>query len=478
MKKYIILIFTLLFFLQIKISYPQSIDSLYILEPEKYIANEIFTHRITMLGEFIHYQPITHFNFIEILNNWFEQLKKDDKANSNLTIVLECDSTTGALIDNYVKSGDIRPLLDFVSPNFPLEALEQFYEYRKIYKRIEIENRKRKNKITFCLKGFEEISYNIVDYYFNLNQEEQELWFVNDRDKFTSTGIIKYLKENPEQNIIIFYGGAHLVTGIANKNLGGFSIPQEKCMGKWLAQYLIDELGEENINIVMSTALNESALLSSDFKELVNKKFLIKKPYEKYYNLNQKGINKYLINTFINIPTHNINYALSRYIVEKSVERIKQFEKFTGYKAASGRSVLNFINIMYNTDLRNYDDIKKWIEDGGPKEFDFLDSNSFYKNIYDYSNRIFEYYYSQSYLPQIGFTPSISSFLSSNWDNSIWPEALKNIKFINAVEIFWVGYPDEKEKAKKYLTEFSGKDFDEPAEYLQWWRREYCKIKI
>jgi hypothetical protein len=54
-----------------------------------------------------------------------------------------------------------------------------------------------------------------------------------------------------------------------------------------------------------------------------------------------------------------------------------------------------------------------------------------------------------------------------------WQLALPRMKFINCIGIYWVGYPDEKVKAKEYLVKFSGEDFAEPEKYLQWYRMKY-----
>jgi hypothetical protein len=67
---------------------------------------------------------------------------------------------------------------------------------------------------------------------------------------------------------------------------------------------------------------------------------------------------------------------------------------------------------------------------------------------------------------------------TAEWNNKLWPEAIKNIKIINAIGIFWAGYPDEKIKAKEYLKNINGQDFAEPEKYLQWWRNVYHNYGI
>jgi hypothetical protein len=474
------IIFFFLFAIQ-SVSLPQQNDSLFILEPEKYIAKEIFNHRITMFGEEIqHNNPITFHNLTCVLNDWLLKLKEDENLNPNLTIVLEFDTETCSLMDNYVKTGNIRPLLDFVAPVFPLELLEQLYEYKKIYEEIKQINETRKQKINFCIKGFEEIGYNVKESYFNMNQEENELWFINERDRYTSSGIIKYLKENPEQKALIFYGSAHLQTGIVNKRLGGFSIPDEQCTGKWIAQYLIDEFGEKDVNIVVSASLDNYALSRPQFDKIDSLPFLLMKPMTEFPSLNLKGVNKYLVNKYQNAPMHELNFAMSRFIIEKSIERTGVFEKFNGYKAGSGKISLYYLNFVYNKKFNTSDDIKKWFEGKEFIGFEIFDSLSYYNYFFTYYLKTSDWYGGKNMLQQLGFYPTINDYRSTSkkeWDEKIWPANLKNIKFINAVEIFWVGYPDEQKAAKEYLKEFSGKDFGEPAEYLKWWRKEYLKFK-
>jgi hypothetical protein len=479
--KNISFVFFILFFLIYNIAVSQS-DSLFITEPEKYVAEGIFTHRITMFGEGIqHHNPVTFFNFVTILNRWLNMVKENTDLNPNLTVIIECDSATVNIMNEYIKTGKLRPVLDVVAPAFPLEDLELLYEYRKIYLEAEKENLSRSKKINFCLKGFEEIGYNVKESYFNMNEEEHELWFINERDRYTSQGIIKYLNNNPGQRALIFYGSAHLQTGIVNKRIGGFSIPDEKSFGKWIAQYLIDEYGENELNIVVSTALDNYSLSRPAFDKVDTLPFIITMPLTEFAALNLKGVNKYFVNKQLYAPMHDVNFAMSRYIIERAIEKAHIFEAFKGYKAGSGQTAIFYLNFLYDKKFKNSDDIKKWYDGKGFQGFSVFDSVSFYNHIFAYYLKSSDWYGGKNMLQQLGFNPAIMDYRSTSkkdWDEKIWPANLNNIKFINAIEIFWVGYPDEQKTAKEYLKQFSGKDFDEPAEYLQWWRREYSKYKF
>jgi len=74
-------------------------------------------------------------------------------------------------------------------------------------------------------------------------------------------------------------------------------------------------------------------------------------------------------------------------------------------------------------------------------------------------------------LPQIAFTAKHSVF-------SAMLEGLRLTSGQNfekaaqwQVGVYWVGYPEEKAKAKQYLVKFSGKELELPAQYLQWLRK-------
>ena len=57
------------------------------------------------------------------------------------------------------------------------------------------------------------------------------------------------------------------------------------------------------------------------------------------------------------------------------------------------------------------------------------------------------------------------------WEIHDFRKLMNTVKFTNSMGIYWLGYPDEKEVAKKYLIEYSGQDYDEPVKYLKWYRK-------
>jgi hypothetical protein len=80
------------------------------------------------------------------------------------------------------------------------------------------------------------------------------------------------------------------------------------------------------------------------------------------------------------------------------------------------------------------------------------------------------------HLIELGFPADFQSakrFADEDW-SSVLDRAMPRFLYLNAIGVYWIGFPDEKEVAKRYLVEFSGQNYPEPESYLKWWRKQYC----
>lgn len=486
-KLYVLITFVILLscflFILSSSTFSQDEDSLYILNPEEFIAEEMFNKRIVMLGEGIkHNDLFTFYCFLDILNKWIDKAAIEDTSEINLVMIFETTSDAAEVLKQYIFTGDIKPLLNLVAPSFYYETLEFYYELRIVKQRLDSINLDRQYKINIDIQGFEEIGYNkeVNEKYYSMNQREQELWFINERDKYISEGVIKYLNENPDYNALILYGNFHLFRGYFNKRSPGLIIPDEECMGYCLVQYLEDSFGEQNCVTITLMGFTPDRYKEPRFEKYTNESFIYKKAYEKWKWIDKTKINHVLILPYESIPLHPLYFILSRFIIEKSIEKLKEFEPFhSGYKTSSFTSPPRFyLSTMTGKGLYTSKLINEWYQ----KEFngfEYLDTEEFKGNIFTYYLKTYKGT-ADKILREIGFISKMTedSFTSRKWFEENWISALENIKIVNAIGIYWVGYPDEKEVAKGYLKSISGKDFDEAAQYFQWWRREYMKYGI
>ena len=77
----------------------------------------------------------------------------------------------------------------------------------------------------------------------------------------------------------------------------------------------------------------------------------------------------------------------------------------------------------------------------------------------------------------MGFGPAAIDFnflpTEEEWDNTLWPEIQIQIKFLNAIGLFWIGTEEEKKIAKTYLKTVTSKDYKNPALYLEMWYHKH-----
>ncbi len=474
-------IFTIIIFviLLTSVTYAQS-DSLYYLDPGKIVAENLFTKKIVMLGDYDHEQIGPFRNVYSTLENWLKIAASKNEA-THLTYIVEKDSIVGNELNRYIRGGDLSSLVDKIAPDFYLEELEYYYNLRNFFLRIDSLNMGRANKITFQVKGFEEpdgIKFALM------TKKENGLWSVNDRDSLLSRKIENYLDNNPDEQVLIFYGSAHLQTGFRNKNIvlkyNGFRV--EETIGHYLAYYL------KNIykDVVTFNALYYDASISfSSFAESNNiphSDFLTKTQ-----NLDDPdgvlSASDYIwICHFNHLPIINGSLICSKKIFERTIEKINEAKSFLpGYYAQFQYDSYISSNMYMLTGNKFMSDTAfyLWLKDN--KDFNITDW--FYSPVYD--SAVSPIHSLTNYLNMV-FYPNGIVLTSDDsnmsyffkWKNEQFPEIFKKVKFTNSIGIYWIGEPDEKIKAKKYLVEYSGQDYAEPIQYLLWYRKNILKIEF
>ena len=479
-------------------TYTQTEDSLYYINIGRMVANKLFEKKIVMFGDYGHNQPAPYSDINSILNNWLSISTNDNKS-VNLTYIIEYDNETITGLNQYIASGNINPLLNCVLPDSYLEFLEYSTKLREFSIRIDSINHFRKNKLSFNIKGFEEVGKNNYDKVAKLTEKEWVLWFIKERDSITSTGIIDYMQTNPEEQILIFYGGAHLIKRLWDKSVywgygNNFNFSTYEKHGYFLAHYLVNKFGDDNISMFdfwqnpdIKNLLKDSQLQNYSSK-LENNNFITKA-----INLNlpdSLSYDDYIYIVMNNnyLPLIESNRICSNLILEKTIKQINKAKVwFPGYVAANSYfegldNIFNLTGLLFQNDTL----LNEWYNKNTFDEMDWLYSNKFhdtllaiikykapkgaYFEVFKYSfNQWFEYY---------GIYCKLSDTLKDYFENDDWRNNYLNnlfnqLRFTNSIGIYWLGYPDEKIKAKEYLIQFSGEDFQEPEKYLQWYRKKY-----
>ena len=222
-----------------KISLAHNVDSLFYVNPEYHVAKDIFNKKIVMLGDFAHHQPASFLRLYKTLYEWLEICKSQSESN-NLTLIIEKDKETSESLNKYLSNGNFSEFVKSIGLDFYLEDLEYYNELYKFSHIIDSINQKRPSRISFKIKGFEEPMENL----YKLSEKEWELWFVKKRDSLLSNEIINYIKVNPKDQILMFYGAGHFFNSYMYKNLGFKDLTDEESYGYYLGYYLTREFGK------------------------------------------------------------------------------------------------------------------------------------------------------------------------------------------------------------------------------------------
>jgi hypothetical protein len=451
-------------------------DSLYYVDPNAFVAREIFNKKIVMLGDGGHHQPAVYHYVFGTLYKWLDMCKsKPDEE--HLTMIVENDGEFADLLAKLIEDGDMDALLGKIYSEFYLEDLEYFLNLRKFSLTVDSLNLHRDKKISFKVKAFEQAGYANADKVYSLPQKEDELWFVNERDSVTAEGIINYINSNPGERILIFYGGAHLYDKRVDKirMVGLQMLTPEEGQGYYLAYFLNQKYGVENILKIMPWGSNlYMSAQKQDFPYPGRQSFIAKS--EDLGVADSLGpSNGYIYNIqYDYLPLIEGGRICSKRILDKTIEMVKHTKSLLPGYIAQRYYYWNLGNLYYLTGkhYRNDSLLNQSLSDSNFNPTDFLYSNRFDSLLSPLNNMI----------PQInwfyrnyGVDASKDSImiLLNRFKELSAMFLIQRVKFTNSIGIYWFGYPDEKIKAKEYLVKFSGEDFAEPEKYLQWYRMKY-----
>ena len=456
-------------------------NTLYYTDPDPRVAEMIFNKRIVMLGEGPHSHPVGFDGMMKILNEWLKQVMDDASKPQNLTLILETDSAYAVGIEEYFDTGIIDSIF---SPGMPLENYEFYANLRHFHNKIDSLNKANGSVIKFTVRGFEEVGVNFNADFMLKNQKESELWFVNERDVNTSKGIINYVNKHPKERTVIFYGGSHLQEGLVNKNLGFPDLSEEESMGYYLIYYLRKAFGQESVVSVGQPITPPQFFVGTPFEKVTNINTFAEHKKFKINMFRNEDYEYFVFRPFKHSIMHRAGNCFSRVIIEKSINKLKQYEPvLSGYMAKRDYyRTMDFVWLLTGTRFKNAGELEKWYNKNGFNGFERLNSKDFEDQIFNslYGRSENNLRSSDNYrflLNELGFSEQILDTNygadSSIWREFIWPDEKKSVIFLNCIGIYWFGYPDEKIKAKEYLVKFSGEDYAEPEKYLQWYRMKY-----
>jgi hypothetical protein len=479
-----VIVFIFVLFIQ-GISNISAQEKSYNTKPYNFVASEIMSNKIVMVGEngcLHHYNLFPYITLSNIIKCWNNEAKEENIHNRTLTLIMEKSPSAVKLIQQYIDNDDLNPFLDKHYDVYSLEDLYLFYKLRELGKEI------RNNGNMFKIVGFEIDERYKDERFFTTTDEERRIFYGRDRDSLLYANMKAYIKSNPEKNIVLDYGNAHL-----DEEYGQMTEPTKTYDGKgyFLAHYLRKEFGEKFVTIDQSF-IDENVAFNygNDLAYLKDKNFLIKKEDTLFVGkipFTQLKSDFIIIKHDGLVGPHFIRDIFSRNTLIRDYNKVSEFEilskkynqafslKQSEVNNALVSLTLQSIKLITGTEFPSVKDFKSYID--STENYFYHDrilkeefSNELLAGLQNNPNdRDYRYM-----LFSLGLSPWI--YLNSNlnptkeqWDNNYWKNVPSNMNYFDYVGLFWFGNSSEKLRAKKYLSDFTNKDFTEPAEYLEWY---------
>ncbi len=458
----------------------------YISNPERKIVLELSQRRIVMLGDFAHDFPLSYHTLTSTLTTWLTMLERGESDQTHLTLFLEEDGQVADLIRQYLKSGNMNAILDFLLPSTSIERLEFYRDLSGITKRIDSMNAvlPSSRQITFDLQGPE--AMNVFDRrMIDSAARAAELYFVRDRDSLTAMNVLAYFHEHPAQKGLMFFGNGHLIKEVSRKPFTGDLTPEES-RGAWLGRYLKMALGDAQVFTICQVArasspVNLDKLGASDLFILsADVPWKDSPPDDEAFV--PKNFDAFVIRQGFVLHAHPLRFVFSKRIIEASLRRIELLERHRSgvmgnrfYQEAARALVF-----LCDTNFSTAEQWKSWCMRTPFDGLKRLRSERFQKRLTVESCRALgtrEFFAYIDDFISLGYDSRVGSRTMSReeWEKYLarmWPQMI----LLNAIGISWIGDSTEQAESIAYLRESSGKSFGEAGQYLKWWRGRYFDV--
>ena len=453
----------------------------YVSEPLRHIAYELQQKRVVALADFAHENAYPFQTVIQVLNHWLDD---PNRTGHSLTLGLEADTTTAQIAEAYMKSGDRQPLLDYLLPFTSLERLEFYDDLRLFYLKLEKINSTRQptQQIQFRLAGFEPASLFSASQISSKDVTTLEA-ALKDRDNTIAKNVLEYLEDHPSNQLLLFYGMDHLrkrpsKTSYLKKLFGGAQSHY------YMAHYLAAKLGDDFLTVAQTAYPRELRNPDNPDRNLTIQDLFFKSadiPW-KLTRIDPADFDAVIFLHPVQIyEPHYLRFVCSRRVIEQAINKMVFLQGILSHPLSQTyyQRAQEGLHLITGQSFEDPNAWKQWLQTHNYDGLQYLESKTFAEQVFS----IFNTPASQNRtvklmslgLP-VAFANSSRRFSEDQWFDKVWPKLLPPIKFINCLGIYWLGYPEEKEKAKPFLIEFTAKDFDSPAAYIKWYRRQYLHL--
>lgn len=449
----------------------------YYKDPFRHIAEELENTRVVAIADFAHQNAYPFHTVTAVLSNWLSLVSPNG---GQLVLALEMDERMAEVLRRYLKTGDLEPVLEFWLPFNSLDTLEFYDHLREFTLRVEQVNQDlpEGRRMGFQVLGLE--PWSLLSTTNVTAKDLPDVWqageVANERDRHAANTLLTYLKEHPKDRMLVFYGDAHLRIRPSSRSWAAriFGATEAR---QPLGLLLKSQLGTNFLSVAQVRFPPSVRGRGSLYHALTAQDILIKAsdvPW-KHPRIEPLDYDAVVFFSATRIDeAHLLKYICSRRILDRAVSRLSFLEQLSQnafaarHPAISG--TMEGLRLITGKSFQKSSEWQAWMATNAYDGFARMDSEEFSEAIRQECGR------SQKglLLASLGLPPTIAfrnEAISPEQWREVWPKVQPTVRFLQCLGIFWVGYPDEKAKAREYLAEFSGKEFESPALYLQWLRK-------
>ncbi|HUI91642.1 MAG TPA: hypothetical protein VLX68_05265 [Chitinivibrionales bacterium] len=463
--------------------------------PEEYLLNDLRSRRILMFGDFGHGQPLPYYSLVQLLNKWVSLAAKDADVDRKIVLVLERDSAQIALIKDFIRTNDPKPLFQstVLAPHGTMEGMEFLCDLRRIAVRTDSLNAHAplQKQITLELFGPEttpEYGRDLPDYKLTIAQSD---FFFHARDSLLARAITGHLANRADAKAVIFYGNGHLIKNFTDKNIYHLRYATNT-MGYFLAYYLKKAYGDAQVLSVNQVPFDPRAhpLKPPAAKKVGTGDFFIEGAPLRAMRLPADRYDGNVARTKPAVYAHILSAVHSRMVLDACIARMDSAcRDTTGALWKEYLAAIRSLRYLCGKDFGMPADPEPWFKSSQPalvlqqwKEWvganggtiaGRLDTREFREEMEKMYFNGFSSPNVRAEMISIGFDRAIwdsSGFSETRWNEKVWPEAIDRIKIINAIGQLWFGDSLEQSNARGFLVQTTGQDFSEPDLYLKWFR--------
>ncbi|RPI18501.1 MAG: hypothetical protein EHM58_05450 [Ignavibacteriae bacterium] len=450
--------------------------------PNHYLLHKLEDSKILMLGDYFHSAPGPYQGIISFLKNWSDEVTKDKSKITHLTLFLESSPSIVELLNLYINNGKLDSLINYFYPFISIEMVEFFMDLKTFSDEVRILNKQslEEKKLFFDIQATEATDISDTSLW-NMPEHDLSLYFVNTRDSLAALRIIKYAIENPDTKLLIFTGDAHLIKNKTSKKRFVPSLNDDEAMGYYLAYFLKDKFGEENVLSIEQVDMPYEMLNSPEFYQVKTENIFLQSKDFNFPYINTNDYDGFILKSEGRLGGHDACFIFSKNTFIGDLRKIKLFNKYSKTNVVLSGYYNYALKSLKTITGKNFESSEEWenyIANDTTNYLNYLCSQNFRQRLTGYFIKNKANRDSMSIFLNLGFAHMMNETISMEQWNQYLDQEMPMVIQLNCIGIFMFGRDDEKLQAQEVYKQYTGMELTNASDALKQWRYFFFKTSF